>query len=224
MKILTTLAPIATIINVIYTFWKDLFKKNKNDNNKMSNSINNNTIGGNNIINQGSGNNVNIHNGDNNFSAASHIDCIVNEEQRVPIIFKGLHIEEFWLDAVALFTLLILILLVFFHSLLSQNYSLAISLGYLFAMAVSFALFGHFFYCSSKIRNIPILNTLFWGLTASHAGKLYKVKYSGTCLHCGGKIEVKIIQGKPKAQCQIYKQTHVFDFTPRIFDKENYSS
>jgi hypothetical protein len=214
MKILAILAPIVSIVGLLYTFWKDMFKKNKNDNNKMDNTQN--ISGNNNISNQGSGMLI-VDNSHKTYNSADTAKYEIHEIKRVPVTLFKKHIKTYWLGLAAFLSLFpiflnLYLMLKYFYS----NNFVYLSTFFVFVFFISLATIfrGNRFL---SIRKIKIAN---------HNGKLYYVDYTGICPHCNGRLEVKQRTIDKRlyniVECQIYPDIHYCTFSPKIFDNENY--
>jgi hypothetical protein len=214
MKTLIILAPIATIISVLYMFWKDMFKKNKNDNNKMDNTQN--ISGNNNISNQGNGPLI-VDNSQNVYNSGDTAKYKIYETKRVPFTLLKKHVKTYWLGLAAFLSV--------FSVLLNIYLTFKYFYNNRFIFLSTFFVFMFFFSLATIFRSNKFLSIRKLKI-ANHNGKLYHVDYTGTCPHCNGKLVVKqrTIDGKlfNVIECQIYPDIHYCTFSPKIFDNENY--
>lgn len=214
LKILSAFSNVFSILS----FWK------KDDNNnapsqKTTNKLNN--KGNNNTIYQDS--TINNHFGDN-YNTQENAPYIVDEVSRMPYLFRGRQVSENWFLLILLSSIVITVLLfIALNKAITDNYPTKVWLVILITILVFFTISSYLYNLSTRINKARLFSSFTGHLVANHDGKLYKVKYKGKCNYCGGKIYVRVINGVPKAQCQIHKEIHLFDFTPRIFDVDRYA-
>jgi hypothetical protein len=212
LKILSALANAFTILS----FWK---KENKTPVQKTTNKIK--SKGKHNTVYQG--NTINTHIGDV-YNTQETATCIVEEVSRIPYSFRGKHISIKWFGFTRIISAMLLVLYLYISFKTLPN---SISFQKMYAILIPSLVLSIVFATSSyridKLNRYGLYLNFFGHLIANHGGKLYKVKYTGKCNRCGGKIEIQIINGSPKAVCQIYSDDHIDTFSPRIFDENYYA-
>lgn len=164
------------------------------------------------------GNNNNVSNNQFHFSGQGQEPDIIPFDKS-PITIFNKQVKTFWLliGAVVSFAAN---LLTIYTSLKNFNSLEDTSIAPLTLPAIFFFFFMFLYIPLSTGRLFK-----FKGLSiASYNGSLFFEKYKGTC-PCGGKLRFfqNFKTGQGYAQC-LANDDHIFSFSPKIFDKENYAT